>query len=244
MRRNIDAQAAFQGAQQDGRADLCALQQRADTMADDTAPKAPQTRTANTSGAKKPGTAAKPRKPAAATSKPKAKRMTQTTTPNTATGASTHRNEAKSRFNAAVNEAKAGAAALRAEATERAGVYRDQAGKKRQDWMTEAKTYSEDAKVKGRDLAAQGKGKVSEGLTALGQAVGDSAQVVDEKLGAKYGDYARTASRSLQDAATKLEQKSVEDLGEDAREFVRKSPGTAVGIAAVFGFLLSRLFRR
>lgn len=170
--------------------------------------------------------------------------MTETLTPNTATGATTHRNEAKSRFNAAVNEAKAGAAALRAEAGERAGIYREQAGKRTQDWMTEAKTYGEDARVKGRDLATQGKGKVSEGLTALGQAVADSAHVVDEKLGAKYGDYARTASRSLQDTATRLDSKSIDDLGEDAREFVRKSPGTAVGIAAVFGFLLSRLFRR
>ena len=111
-------------------------------------------------------------------------------------------------------------------------------------FRSEARAYGDDAKVKGKELAEQGKGKVSDGLNALGQAVGDSAHVVDEKLGAKYGDYARTASRSLADAATKLETKSVEDLGEDAREFVRKSPGTAVGIAAVFGFLLSRLFRR
>lgn len=207
-------------------------------MADDTAPKAPRKRPAT----KKPGTVAKPRKTAA--SKPKAKRMTQTTTPETATGASAHRSEAKSRFNAAIDEAKAGAAALRAEASERAGVYREQANKRREDWTTQARAYGDEARTRGKDLATQGKGKVSEGLTALGQAVGDSAQVVDEKLGAKYGDYARTASRSLQDAATKLDQKSIDELGEDAREFVRKSPGAAVGIAAVFGFLLSRLFRR
>ncbi|RYD46953.1 MAG: hypothetical protein EOP60_18280 [Sphingomonadales bacterium] len=164
--------------------------------------------------------------------------MTQTSTPNA------HRNEAKSRFNSAIDEAKAGAAALRAEAAERAGVYRTQAEAKSKDWATEARAYGEDAKVKGRDLATQGKGKVSEGLTALGQAVGDSAHVVDEKLGAKYGDYARTASRSLQDAATKLDTKTIDDLAEDGRSFVRKSPGAAVGIAAVFGFMLSRLFRR
>lgn len=152
-----------------------------------------------------------------------------------------HREEAKSRFSAAINEAKAGAAALRAEAGERAGLVREQAGKRSQDWVSEVKTYSQDAKVKGRDIATQGKSKVSEGLTALGQAVADSAHVVDEKLGARYGDYARTASRSIQDAATSLESKSIDELGEDARAFVRKSPGTAVGIAAVVGFLLSRM---
>ena len=217
-----------------------------------------------------PGKRAAPKKPAATAPKPRktashstmeTKPMTETLTVNTtgtspgappspattgvigdAAAGSPHRDEAKSRFNAAISEAKAGAAALKAEASERAGVYREQAGRKSKDWATEAKGYGEEARVKGKDLAVQGKGKVSEGLTALGQAVADSAHVVDEKLGAKYGDYARTASRSLQDAAVRLDQKSIDELAEDGRSFVRKSPGTAVGIAAVFGFLLSRLF--
>lgn len=208
-------------------------------MADDFAPPAPRKRAASQATGV-PG--ATKRTAAAPKATGKAKPMTDTFAPKTATGASAHRSEAKSRFNAAVSEAKAGAAALRAEATERAGAYREQAGKKSQDWVAEAKTYGEEAKAKGRDLATQGKGKVSEGLTALGQAVGDSAHVVDEKLGAKYGDYARTASRSLGEAATRLDAKSIDDLAEDGRAFVRKSPGAAVGIAAVFGFLLSRLF--
>jgi ElaB/YqjD/DUF883 family membrane-anchored ribosome-binding protein len=221
-------------------------------MADDTVPTAPKKRAAPSKGAG----AGTPRKPAATRTSAKAPAMNQTATPDsasragmesgtgTATGASAHRSKAKSRFSAAVNEAKAGAAALRAEASERAGLYREQASSRGKDWAAEARAYGEDAKTRGKDLAVQGKGKISEGLTALGQAVGDSAHVVDEKLGAKYGDYARTASRSLQDAATRLDQKSVDELGEDARAFVRKSPGTAVGLAAVFGFLLSRLFRR
>lgn len=208
-------------------------------MADDFAPPQPRKRAAPKTGA---GTA----KPSAAstrkTSSMENKPVTQTLTPDPAVATGSHRTEAKSRFNAAVNEAKAGAAALKAEATERAGAYREQAGRRSQDLLADAKTYAEDARVKGKDLATQGKGKVSEGLTTLGQAVADSAHVVDEKLGAKYGDYARTASRSLQDAAVKLDAKSVDDLSEDARAFVRKSPGAAVGIAAVFGFLLSRLF--
>jgi len=219
-------------------------------MADEFAPPAPRKRAApKKAGQSKTSGGSKPRKtPSRSTMENRA--MPETLTPaaanttNTAgTGPATgHRAEAKSRFNAAVNEAKAGAAALKAEATERAGVYREQAGRKSKDWATEAKAYGEEARVKGKDLATQGKGKVSEGLTAIGQAVADNAHVVDEKLGAKYGDYARSASRSIQDAATRLDQKSVDELGEDARAFVRKSPGAAVGIAAVFGFLLSRLF--
>lgn len=210
-------------------------------MADNTASPAPRKRAAPKKTVKLAGTAAaKPRK---APSKPTMENRAVTQTPPPSSTATTgHRSEAKSRFNAAVSEAKAGAAALRAEATERAGVYREQAGRKSQDWVADAKAYGEEARVKGKDLATQGKGKVSEGLTALGQAVSDSAHVVDEKLGAKYGDYARSASRGLQDAATRLDQKSVDELGEDARAYIRKSPGAAVGIAAVFGFLLSRLF--
>lgn len=71
----------------------------------------------------------------------------------------------------------------------------------------------------------------------------DTAPTVDDKLGAKYGDYARTASRSLQEASAKIDAKSVDELGNDAREMVRKSPGLAIGIAAVGGFLLARMFR-
>ena len=72
----------------------------------------------------------------------------------------------------------------------------------------------------------------------------DNAGTLDEKLGPKYGDYARSASRSLQETAAKLESKSVDELTEDAREMVRKNPGAAVGIAAVAGFFLARLFRK
>ncbi len=150
---------------------------------------------------------------------------------------------AKSRFNAALEEAKAGAAALKTEASERAAVYRNQAKSQSEDWVAEAKNYGTQAKGKAGELATDGKGKVAEALLALGRAVFDTAPTVDEKLGAKYGDYARSASRSLQDASAKIDSKSIDELGEDAREMVRKSPGLAIGVAAVSGFLLARMFR-
>lgn len=143
--------------------------------------------------------------------------------------------EAKTRFNAALEEAKAGAAALKTEAADRAAAYRDQAKGKSQDWTAEAKT-------KAGELAVEGKAKASDAIASLGKVVADNAVTIDERLGEKYGDYARKASRSLQETSAKLDAKSVDELGEDAREFVRKSPGTAIGIAAVAGFLLARLF--
>ncbi|MBX7493010.1 hypothetical protein K3163_07295 [Qipengyuania sp. 1NDW9] len=200
------------------------------------------TKKRKTSAAKKSSTAKKPRKTVA--KKGAAKETTPVTnTAITETNAD-HRSEAKSRFNAALEEAKAGAAALKAEGQERAAAYRGQAKSKGDDWVAEAKAYGADAKVKGKELATEGKVKTSDGMRTLSRTISENAHQVDEKLGAKYGDYARSASTALNDYAAKLDEKSVDDLVEDGREFVRKSPGTAIGIAAVAGFLLSRLFRR
>ncbi|MFC4255633.1 hypothetical protein GRI97_17895 [Altererythrobacter xixiisoli] len=144
----------------------------------------------------------------------------------TDTGTAAACGEAKTRFNAALDEARAGASALGAEARA-----------KGDDWTAEAK-------VKAADLAVEGKARASSALSGLSQLVAENAPAVDEKLGSKYGDYARSASRGLQDTADRLDAKSIEDLGNDAKEFVRTSPGTAIGIAAVTGFLIARLFRK
>ncbi|MBT2133796.1 hypothetical protein KK137_05565 [Croceibacterium sp. LX-88] len=145
--------------------------------------------------------------------------------------------EAKSRFNAALEEARAGAMALGAEARERASAYRSQASTTGGDWAAEAKT-------KAAELANDGKKGASGALTSLSRLVADNAGTIEQNLGAKYGDYARTASQKLQETGQALDQKSLDQLGDDAREFVRKSPGVAIGIAAAAGFLLARLFRR
>lgn len=163
--------------------------------------------------------------------------------PETAGTPASNTGEAKSRFNAALDEAKAGAAALKAEAGERAQVYSSQARSRGEDWLAEAKTYGEQAKGKAGELAVDGKTKAAEALSSLAKAVSDTAPTVDEKLGAKYGDYARSAARSLHETSARLDAKSVEELQDNARETIRKSPGLAVGIAAVGGFLLARLFR-
>ena len=148
-----------------------------------------------------------------------------------------HTSEARSRFSAALEEAKAGAAALGAEARERATAYRDQA-------KTTSGSWSTDAKSKAGDLAHEGKAKARDALSNLSRLVADNASTIDEKLGSTYGDYVRSAAKTLQDGADRLNEKSVEELGEDAREFVRSSPGTAVGIAALAGFLFARVLRK
>ena len=91
------------------------------------------------------------------------------------------------------------------------------------------------------ELAVEGKQVATDAIASLGKVVGDTASQIDEKLGEQYGDYARKASRTLQETSAKLESKSVDELSEDARAMVRKSPGVAVGIAAVVGFFLARM---
>jgi ElaB/YqjD/DUF883 family membrane-anchored ribosome-binding protein len=154
----------------------------------------------------------------------------------------TAKDEAKGHFAKAVEEAKAGAQALGKEAQDRADLYRDKLTEKSGDWVNEAKSRGGDVKDKATDLAYEGKAGASRAISSLGKLVEDNAPLLDEKVGVKYGDYARTAARTMQDTADKLDAKDLAELGEDAKEFVRNSPGLAVGAAAVAGFILARLF--
>lgn len=151
--------------------------------------------------------------------------------------------EAKSRFNRAIEEAKAGVAALKGEALERGNAYKAQAADKAQDWQGEARNYVDQAKEKAAALAVDGKARATVALGNVGKTLEDTAGTIDQKLGVQYGDYARSAAKSIQGAATRLEEKDLNELGEDVRSFVRKSPGTALGIAAVAGFVIARLLR-
>ncbi len=148
---------------------------------------------------------------------------------------------AKGHFAKAVEEAKAGAQALGKEAQERADLYREKFNEKSGEWVGDARARSGEARERATDLANQGKASASRAISSLGKIVEDNATLIDEKVGAKYGDYARTAARSLQETADRLDAKEVAELGEDAKEFIRTSPALAVGIAATAGFLLARL---
>jgi ElaB/YqjD/DUF883 family membrane-anchored ribosome-binding protein len=151
--------------------------------------------------------------------------------------------QAKERFSKAIDEAKAGAQAAREEAYVRAGEYRDRLHDASSDWIEEARVKGEQAKDRAAELALEGKVKTTEALKGLSKLVNENAPVIDEKLGLKYGDYARSAARSVDSAANKLDAKDLNELGEDAKEFVRQSPALAVGMAAVAGFMLARLFK-
>ncbi len=107
----------------------------------------------------------------------------------------------------------------------------------------QASDFAAQAKGKAHDAATQGKDKASDAVAGLSNIVEDLAKTLDEKVGAQYGDYARKAASTVSGFADTLKTKDVDDLVDDAREFVRQKPAVAIGAAAAVGFLLTRLFR-
>lgn len=101
--------------------------------------------------------------------------------------------------------------------------------------------YGAQATDKIRSLADTGKERAVGGLDQLSQMIQDAAGQVDEKLGGQYGDYARSAAGAVSSFSEQIKGKDVEDLLEDARAFVRKSPGVAIGVAAALGFAVARI---
>lgn len=94
---------------------------------------------------------------------------------------------------------------------------------------------------KARLYAEDGKTKATDALGQLSQLLTEAAGQVDERLGAQYGQYARGAADKVQSFSSQLDAKSVDELFDDARALVKKSPAVAVGVAAAVGFVVARL---
>ena len=99
------------------------------------------------------------------------------------------------------------------------------------------------AAERARGFADDGKGRVTGLLEDVSEVINDAARSVDERLGADYGDYAHRAADAVAGFAGRIRGKSVDDIIDDTRDFVRKSPAIAIGIAAVAGFALIRVIK-
>ena len=96
---------------------------------------------------------------------------------------------------------------------------------------------------KAREYADQGKERATTALDNFSEVVQDAARSVDERLGSEYGQYAHRAANAVTQLAEGLRGKSVDDLLEDSRSLIRKSPGVAIGAAALVGFALARVVK-
>lgn len=102
---------------------------------------------------------------------------------------------------------------------------------------------SSQASDKVREFAEMGKERAGGALDQLVQMLNDAAGQVDGKLGAQYGQYARSAAEQVQGFSAAMRDKDLDELVADAREVVRKSPGVAIGAAATLGFVIARLIQ-
>lgn len=92
-----------------------------------------------------------------------------------------------------------------------------------------------------RAYAQDGQARAVGALDQLIQTIHDAADQIDDKLGAQYGDYARQAAGTVSGFADTVKNKDIDELFDDARAFIRKSPSVAIGGAAAIGFVLARL---
>jgi len=109
---------------------------------------------------------------------------------------------------------------------------KDGASKLTQEVTDRARLYAED-----------GKARAGGALDELARMVSDAANSVDEKVGPQYGQYARTAADTITNLSDQIKAKEIDDLIEDARVLVAKSPAIAIGIAATLGFVVARLVK-
>jgi ElaB/YqjD/DUF883 family membrane-anchored ribosome-binding protein len=94
-----------------------------------------------------------------------------------------------------------------------------------------------------RGYADDGKAKATGLLDDFSSVITDAARSVDSTFGEDYGEYAHRAAGAVSSFADTVRAKTVDDIVDDTREFVRKSPGIAIGIAAVAGFALMRVIK-
>jgi len=104
-----------------------------------------------------------------------------------------------------------------------------------------AAKLAKEATDRARTFAEDGKVRAGGALDELTKMISDAADTVDEKVGPQYGQYARTAAETIGSFSEQLKAKQLEDLIEDARGFVQKSPAIAIGTAAAIGFVVARL---
>jgi hypothetical protein len=94
-----------------------------------------------------------------------------------------------------------------------------------------------------RGVADDGKARATGLLEDVAGIIEDAARSIDDRLGEDVGDYAHRASNAVSGFAGKVRDKTVDDIIDDTRDIVRRSPAVAIAAAAVVGFALMRVIR-
>lgn len=94
-----------------------------------------------------------------------------------------------------------------------------------------------------QSLVDQGKAQVTSALDGVVEVVHDLAARLDDSGIGPAADYVRKAAETVAIWSRSVDGKSLEDLADDTRVFVRRNPGVAVAIAVAGGFLAARYVR-
>ena len=105
----------------------------------------------------------------------------------------------------------------------------------------EARKVISKLKTSARDAANEGKAKTTSTLDDVSALVDDVARTLEERVGPQYSTYARRAADALSGVSDSLKAKDVQELLDDARDFIRRKPAIAIGAAAALGFVVTRL---
>ncbi len=108
---------------------------------------------------------------------------------------------------------------------------------------SQVSSLTDQATGKIREYADQGKDRATSALDDFAEVINDAARSIDERLGSQYGEYAHRAAGAVTSISQDLRGKTVDELLDDSRNLVRKSPGVAIGAAALIGFTLVRLVK-
>jgi uncharacterized protein YjbJ (UPF0337 family) len=108
-------------------------------------------------------------------------------------------------------------------------------------FKSQFQSFKGQATDKARDYAGKGVNQATGALDEAAKFLEDTARTIEEKLGPQYGRYGFSAAESVSGFADQLRGKEVDELVEDVRNLVRKSPAVAIGAAVGVGFVLARL---
>lgn len=108
---------------------------------------------------------------------------------------------------------------------------------------TEASKLRDQATDRARSAAVTGKQRASETIDGLAQTVHETATKLEQQTSPQVARYAHQAADALDSLSATLRTKDVDELVDDARQLIRRSPAIAIGAAAAIGFALSRFLK-
>lgn len=113
----------------------------------------------------------------------------------------------------------------------------------REQVTSQVQSLKDQATEKVRGFADDGKHRATTMLDDFTDVITDAANAIEERFGAEYSGYARRAAGAVSNLSGSLRDRDLEDLLDDTRSAIRRSPGIAIGIAAIAGFALVRVLK-